>query len=205
MTTLAELRTMVARDIRDPLFATFTTTQVDDFINGGMSEVSRVYPREVIEDVTPVVDQFAYTTEARHPFRVEFYRDTVFQSVLPPNEDESSQGGWEWFADQLHLPQSHVNQTTVDDFWRVWGYGNRAQLTSDAQVADLDDAGEWAVRAYSRWMAYQTMAAERSLFKQWQAQSQNTDISPTQLQNMVLTYAQEWDRQRNQLRRLRRV
>jgi hypothetical protein len=207
MTTLAELRTKVARDIRDPNFATFTTTQVDDFINGGMMEVSRVYPKEVVDDITPVADTYAYDTTARTPFRVELYdQNGAFLAHIPMNGDESSQGGWEWFAEQVRLPQGHVNEAVGSSyFWRVWGYGERAQLTADGQVADLDVDGEWGVRTYSRWMAYQTMAAERALFKQWQAQSQNTDITQSQMQAMVLTYSQEWDRARNHLRRLRRV
>jgi hypothetical protein len=196
---------MVARDIRDPLLSTFSEDQVNDFINGGMNEVNRVYPKEVIEDVTPVEDQYAYSTAARNPFRVEFYRDNRLWKYLPHNEDESSGGGWDWFAEQLHLPSSHVDQVAPGDFWRVWGYGSRAQLEDDEQVADVDVDGEWGIRMYARWMAYQTMTQERSLFKQWQAQSQNTDISETQLQQLVMTYAQEWDRARNQLRRLRRV
>ena len=45
------------------------------------------------------------------------------------------------------------------------------------------------------------MLSERALFTQWQAASQNSDISPTQLNQMVALYAGEWDRARNHLRR----
>ena len=206
MTTLAELRDKVANDIRDPLFATFTESQVDALINAGVNEVSRVYPKELLDDVTLVADTYSYATEARQVFRVEHYRDNRVHALLYPNEADSSQGGWEVFAGEIHLPQGFVDHASIgSDFVRLWGYGERAQLTADAQVLDADADGEWGIRYYARWQAFQAMLHDRALFKQWQGVSQNTDITPAQLQQDVLTYAGEWERHRNRLRRLRRV
>jgi hypothetical protein len=207
MTTLAALRTAVATDIRDPNFATFNPTQINALINEGVNEINRFYPKEVLHDIVPVASTYSYTTTAAQAFRVELYRNSIFARSIPQNADEeSAQGGWELWAGSLMLPKTTVDaMVPATDFIRVWGYGTRAQLAADAQVLDADTDGEWAVRLYARWQAYTLLNAERALFKQWQAISQNTDISATQLQTDVSLFAQEWDRHRNQLRRLRRV
>jgi hypothetical protein len=207
MTTLATLRSLVANDIRDPLFSSFSSDQVDSLINAGINEVSRFYPKEMLADIVPITATYSYATSVLQAFRLEMYRDSAFYRSVPQNDhDESAQAGWELWAGNLLLPKGVVDASIpATDFFRLWGYGGRAQLTSDAQVLDADVDGEWGVRMHARWSAFQVMLADRSLYKQWQAISQNSDISPTQLQQMVLLYGQEWDRQRNHLRRLRRV
>jgi hypothetical protein len=207
MTTLAQLRSSVANDIRDPGMATFTPAQIDSLINAGINEVARVYPKEILQDITPIALTYSYPTTALQAFRVEWYRSGAFWSSIPHNEDsDGSQAGWEVWAGNLILPKSIVSAAVpATDLFRVWGYGGRAQLTTDGQVLDADADGEWGVRMYARWSAYQSMLADRALYKQFQGMTQNTDISETQLQQNVALYAQEWNRHRNHLRRLRRV
>ena len=122
MTTLAELRIQVANDIRDPLMATFPAPQIDALINAGMNEVSRVYPKETIESVTPLAGTYTYAVEADAVFRVELQRNGVFQRYIPENEDVSSQGGWEFWANMLRLPAPTVDAMIPDtDSLDVWG------------------------------------------------------------------------------------
>lgn len=197
---------MVANDIRDPLMATFTADQIDSLINAGMMEVSRVYPKEMIVTVPPVADTFTYDVDLTTVFRVEVLRSGRYFATVDQNQDDSSQGGWEFFAGALHFPHGAVDlRDFSEDAFKVWGYADRDQLTADAQVADLDIDGEWGVRYYARWQAYQAMLADRNLYKQWQAASQNSDITPAQMQQSVLLFSGEWDRHRNHLRRLRRA
>ena len=204
--TFDTLKSSVATDIRDPNFAVFTEPVIGDFVNQGMSEVGRVYPLEVVDDVTPVADQYEYTIEPKTAFRVDWYRNNRFWKTIEPNEDVSSQGGWELFAGKLRIPEGILNQASPDtDFLRVWGYRGRARLLTDGQVAELDDDAEWALRAFARWRAFDAMGSERSLFKQWQAMSGNTDVSWNQLLTSVNLYFGEWKRQRDRLRLLRRV
>ncbi len=209
MTTLAELRTKVSRDIRDPGNVTFAAAVVDDLINAGMDEVSRVYPQEKVVSVTPVADTFDYDLSSEQMlsiFRVEWLRSDLFHAVLGESAGDTQMDGWEFFAGHLRFPRTSLSTVVVaTDEFRVWGYAGRAQLTDDAQVAELDDPGEWGVRAYARMMAFQTLHGDRAQYAQWQAQSNNTDVSPNQLSQMVALYRSEWDRQRNHLRRLRRV
>jgi hypothetical protein len=90
------------------------------------------------------------------------------------------------------------------DTFKVWGYAPYPQLVNGADESMLDDSGEWGVRRFVRSQAFQTMHSDRAMFKQWQGQAQNTDVSPNMLSQMVAFYTSEWDRTRNHLRRLRR-
>lgn len=206
--TLATLRTNVARDLRDPSMKTFQSAYITDLINSGIEEVSRVYPQEVIEEVTAAPGTTAYDTDCTTVFRVEVNRPSVTTGniVLAENTYETADrgAGWEHFAGQIRLSYSQGAALLAGDEIIVWGYAPRPQLTSDAQVSVLDDAAEWGVRRYARAAAFQLMHNDRALFKQWQGGSQNTDVSPNQLNQMVSLYASEWDRTRNYLRRLRR-
>ena len=105
----------------------------------------------------------------------------------------------------MRLPRSVFDSAVpATDEIHLWGYAHRPQLVVDADVSVLDDTAEWGVRRYARAQAFALMQNDRALFKQWQGASQNTDVSPNQLNQMVSLYASEWDRTRNYLRRLRR-
>lgn len=203
--TLAQLRTKVARDLRDPNMRTFLSAYVDDLINAGIEEVSRLYPREVVLEVVPVAGDYTYAVNIDTAFRAEMWRSGVLAAVLTENDGTSSQTGWDLFGGELRLPSSVIDNANVStDRIALWGYANRPQLTADADVSVLDDTAEWGVRRYARAQAFALMQNDRALFKQWQGGSQNTDVSPNQLNQMVSLYASEWDRTRNYLRRLRR-
>lgn len=203
--TLATLRTMVARDLRDPNMRTFLAAYVDDLINAGIEEVSRIYPREVVLEVNPVPGTYTYALTIDSIFRVEVWRSNALAAVLDQNDGTSSQTGYDLFGGELRFP-SHVidNAVPATDTIAVWGYAPRPQLTADADVSVLDDTAMWGVRRFARAQAFALMHNDRALFKQWQGQSQNTDVSPNQLNQMVSLYQSEWDRTRNYLRRLRR-
>jgi hypothetical protein len=206
MTTLAELRTKVSRDLRDPLNSVFLPVYVDDLINSGIEEISRVYPREVIDSIVPVVNQTAYPTECTTAFRAELWRDGKLYSTLTAQDSDIPGSGWDLWGGEFILTDGSIRaMLPARDSIRVWGYADRAQLLADAQVAELDVPGEWGVRHYSRATAFQLMQSDRALFKQWQAMSQATDLSPNQLTQMVGFFTSEWDRTRNYLRKLRRV
>lgn len=203
--TLAELRTKVSRDLRDTQNRTFLAAYVDDLINAGIEEMSRLVPREIVDEIDPAAGVYRYSTECETAFRLESWRGDTLLGVMPQNEGDSSQSGWELFGGFLYLPVAWVDQSQIGtDIFNLWGYAARAQLTADAQVAQLDDNTEWGVRRYARAQAFALMQNDRALFKQWQGASQNTDVSPNQLNQMVALYASEWDRTRNYLRRLRR-
>lgn len=203
--TLAELRESVSRDLRDTANRTFLPEYVNDLINAGIEEVGRLYPLEQVDVIVPIAATYSYATSIETAFRLEWWRSDRLYRVMPEGEDDS-QSGWDLFAGELHVPVGMIEQAVVaTDEMHLWGYGQRAQLTSDLQVSDLDATAEWGVRRFARSQAFNLMANDRAMFKQWQGQSNNTDVSPTQLNQMVSLYQSEWDRHRNYLRRLRRV
>jgi hypothetical protein len=203
--TLAQLRTSVSRDLRDTGNRTFLTAYVNDLINAGIEEVGRLYPVETIDSIDVAASTYAYATTLQQAFRCEVWRSGAFSALIPQAE-EDSQSGWDLFAGQLLLPKGIIDGLVpATDDLHLWGYDQRIQLVNDNDVSDLDSTAEWGVRHYARAQAFTLMNNDRALFKQWQGQSNNTDVTLSQLSQMVSLYTSEWDRQRNYLRRLRRT
>lgn len=204
MTTRLQLRDRIARDIRDPAYGTFTSAQVDDLMEDGIAEVSLVYPLQIVEIVAPLAGIYYYAVRSEHTFRVEVYRDDEFYREVD-QADGPSQSGYDLHASTIFIPKTVIDNLDPDtDDIRIWGYTNRKRPTADGEVLELDDRAEFAVRAYAQWKAYQLLANDRTLFKQWQAQTKNTDISVNQVLTTAQTYSREWDRKRNHLRTVRR-
>lgn len=202
--TLVQLRASVARDVRDEGMKTFKQPYLDDLINAGIEEVGRLYPKETVLTLTPVVNQTDYAMPTiQTAFRVEVVSAAGTQEMDADTGESGS--GWDVFAGSLRLTSSAAKALNGAQQLRVWGYANRTQLVADSDVSDLDSTAEWGVRRYARSQAFTAMNNDRALFKQWQGQSQNTDVSPNMLNQMVSLYSSEWDRQRNYLRRLRRI
>lgn len=75
MTTFAEMKTNVARDLRDPGKLTFQDDTLGDLINAGISEISRIAPVKFQEFVSLVSTQLNYyvqTTLAYIPTTTPF-------------------------------------------------------------------------------------------------------------------------------------
>lgn len=60
MTTFAELKTALARDLRDPSGKTFDTDTLGDLLNAGIAEVSRVAPQKFVETISYTADGLTY-------------------------------------------------------------------------------------------------------------------------------------------------
>ncbi len=205
--TRLELRDNIARDLRDPAYAAFSTQDVDDFINFGIAEVNRVYPAEHIEEfaITDVEDR-EYATVLTHIWRVEMWRDGKWYQLLVPNDSDSSIGGWELYAQLLTVPDLSSYLNVDSDIFKAWGYTERPTLSEDTDVleyADID--AEMGIRTFAVQQGYGRLLNDRSLFQQWQTQANNADVSPTQLNGMFALRAGEWDTLRNRIRRVRRV
>lgn len=206
--TLAQLRTMVRRDIRDPNTVTFPDADVNDFIDAAIAEVSRIAPLNFFQTIAYALNTYAYVTRMTEVHRVEVW-DTLaspnsFVFFVPPAADNnynSSQAGWEVWAGSLRLPSWLDGLTVGRHSFRVWGYAPYLQLTADADVAEFDDLDlQWAVREYANVRAFEYLLSDRSLFEQWQAQANNTDVSPAAMVNMLQSWQAKWERRRKQLR-----
>jgi len=205
--SLATLRASVARDLRDPTYKTFSTTEVNDLINAGIVEVSRVAPVESLQSVVFQGNQAEYPVAVTDAFRVELYVDGEYNATIPPNtDDDSAQGGWDLFGGMLHVPWSLVPRLSEDtqDTFRVWGYRNRSTLSADNESLEGDADIEQSVRTYALLEGYQRLVNSRALFQQWVQTPGNSDVSPTQLMGFAQTYESQWQRIRQQMRKLRR-
>lgn len=208
MPTLDELQDACSRDLRDPQKKTFTDAYLTDFINAGVEEVGRVYPREMILTIAVTAGTYDIAMpDTQQVVRVEAWRSGKMLGIYENGADQpSSQAGWDFWAGSLRLPVGMIDGLTpATDTLRIWGYQGYPTLELPADESFLNQSGEQGVRRYVRSVAFQQMQGDRALFKQWQAASQNTDVSLNMLSQLVGFYTSEWDRTRNYLRRLRRV
>lgn len=202
------LREGVARDVQDPTFETFTEQEINDLINEGIVELNRIRPKEYVGNVVLTDGVFDYDLYALARiigvFKVEVWRDDAYYHS-PLGATENSATGWDFFAGRLLIPSGWAFDATTDTL-RIYGYADRDILTLDEEVLDAEDAeDEHLIRAYIKHTVFQRLVADRALYQQWQVQSNNTDVSPTQLLGMEQVYRSTWDRLRNRARRLRRV
>ena len=220
MPTLSALVDSVYRDVADEAKAVFSQLQVEDFIRGGVAELNRVSPLDgsvtiafTTDPDTGAITAYSYGTVITLPYRVELFRfsDGYTEPLVEPEPGQSVQGGWifqrsatggtisfpKWFLDSLDPSSYGV---------RVWGYFGRAipyAATPSPQVS-LSGEEEYSLRSYAKASAYDLLAHDRSLFAQWVGQSNNTDVSPTQMTQMAVNAKQDWNKQRGLIRTVRR-
>ena len=224
MPQLTELVDGVYRDLADEAKEVFSTLQVEDFIRGGIAELNRVAPQdteEVIEFVTDpengVINQNAYATSIELPYRVEWFRlSDGWSSVLAePEVGQSGASGYTFKrtanGGTITFPAWWITQVNPLEYGiRLHGYAPRPlPYTTDPDPINspsvpLSSEEEYSVRSYAKSEGFDLLAHDRSLFAQWQGQSNNTDVSPTQMMQMSSNAKQEWDRQRGLIRVVRR-
>ena len=202
------LRSSVARDLRDPESKTFTPQEVNDLLNLGVVEVSRVYPKQRVDVLTVVeAGQQTYVTDAASIFRVEWLMEDYPAQGIPQNSYEhSSQGGWDFHAGTLYIPYGYAVglEPSVHSI-RIWGYWTRELMTADTDALDGDAEVEFAVRTVALLNGYQRLQNDRLLFQQWLTNTGNTDVSPNQLAQTADLYQSQWREQRQRLRTLQRM
>ena len=211
MTTLAQLRTKVADDIRDPDAKTFDQTAVDSMINSAIAEVGRLAPARFQEDIDPVENQFEYTlqqgvfTEAVPEIevsRVELWDTTTTpmmprQMIAPASQGYVNFSGTGWYNRDgvLEVPYDLVRfmgSDVANYLLRVWGYRPYPSVSADADVIPVSGEREEAVRDYVLVKALKRLSMERDLFTQWQTRAGNTDVSPASLMNMLNIATADW-------------
>lgn len=201
------LRAAVARDLRDPSYETFTTTELDDLLNLAVVEVGRVYPKQSVQELVPAENgQEVFPCDAYALFRVERLQEGYTPVGCPPNGDsDTGQGGWDLHGGNLYLPRFFTaSLVAADHTIRVWGYWPRELFDDDADTLDGDAECEFAVRTVATLNGYQRLQNDRLLFQQWLTNTGNTDVSPNQLAQTADLYQSQWREMRNRLRTLQR-
>ncbi len=211
--TRAELRTALARDLRDPDLKTFTDLELNDLINQALVEVGRIYPKQEVQELAVDADgQEQYPCDARALFRVEVISaGQVVRGIAQNSHGLHSQNGWDLHGGVLWLPLHARSglRITESPTIRVWGYWPREVMQGndpldDEQMADTDAEAEFGVRTYASLMGYQRLQNDRLLFQQWLTNTGNSDVSPNQLAQTADMYQSQWREMRQRLRTLQR-
>lgn len=203
-----QFRQMVSRDVRDPNNTAFSAPEVDDLVNFGLNEVSRLYPVVGIEavDVVNEADGKArrvYVVASDTIHKVEVWQDGAISYTIPEGLWETD-SGWTLHGRTLIVPSWCYLEDIAGQVINVFGYQPRATLHADGEVANVDADAEMGVRLYASLTAYQRLQNDRAQFQQWLAIPGNNDISATQLDSLANTYLSQWERHRNHLRTLRK-
>lgn len=203
MATLSDLRTYVSQDLRDTSNATFSTAEIDAFINQGIDALASFYPREIVQTIGTVatgVSSYSMGTLTR-VYRVDIYTSAgSYRTTMTHGVGDGPNSGWETHNGVLYIPPSW--SWTAGDTLRAFGYGAYVQLSASTQTTDLDTSGTWAVRVFATAEGLARLINDRVKFQQWQSDSNNTDAT---LLSIVQARAQARDRWREERQRLRRV
>lgn len=224
MTTLAELSDGVYRDLADEAKQVFSVAQVEDFVRAGIADLNRVAPTDGVEvldlvkDVDGKIIQFEYDTLTNLPYRVEVRRLSDGYAVPMPEAGlgQTVSSGYVFWqtasGGHIELPQYMIeglNHLDTEDYaLRLYGYQYRPlPYTVEGQespTVPLSPEDEYVVRAYAKSAGFDLLAHDRSLYQQWQGQSNNTDVSPTQITQMAYNAKREWEKVRGAVRVVRR-
>lgn len=228
MTALSELVTRTYRDLADEARKVFTVDQVEDFVRGGIAELNRLAPVDTYDDIAFADGTYEYPTNIVHPYAVRLYdADGKRYADLIQTQDfaDSVTYGWNHrvvgSSGLIELPASIVEQEMkreegVDRHsLRVYGYGNRPMPyktetdpgpppTYDDPEVPLGEEEQFSVREYAKSQGFDLLAHDRGLFAQWQGQSNNTDVSPTQMLNMADSAKSAWERRSRKITTVRR-
>lgn len=207
MTTLSTLITNVSGDLRDSSNTTFSTAEVTDLINRGISMMETVYPREIWSSATTIsagVYTYSLPTGMTSPYRVDIYTDAgSYSSTLARSFGEGPNTGWEVHNSILYIPPDLT--LTAGYTLHVFGYGGYTQLAASSDTTDLDTVGEWALRLFCQTEALSLLLVDRAKFQQWQADSNNTDITAIGVAQLYQISQRRWDREVSRLRRMRKT
>jgi hypothetical protein len=227
--TLATMRTLVARTLRDTSASpVFSTDALNDFITEGLMNVSGYRPIEsseghVYDPATPgSVSSFTLVTLSYvSAVGIVNGADPVSPDqnmFLPYNGDMGGNGnlrgaGWELWQGTVSFSNWAVNNL---DAWHgqvggpltviILGYRDRTIPDSDDDILDLEDVtDQLCLTRECRALGFQALNNDRALYQQWLAATNNTDVSPTQLGGMLNGAISDVERQRKRNAIIRRV
>jgi hypothetical protein len=222
MPTLEALTDSVYRDLADEAKAVFSTLQVEDFVRGGIAELNRVSPNDGVESITWVIDpdtekitQYEYDILSTLIYRVE-RRESTYGNAYPIPEAEMGQTVTSGYVfrqttngGHIEFPSWWIDQLDpATDTIRIYGYQVRPlPYTVEGQESPnigISSEEEYSIRSYAKSEGFDLLAHDRSLFQQWQGQTNNTDVSPTQMMQMAANAKQDWSRHRGLIRTVRR-
>jgi hypothetical protein len=224
---LSELRAVLRRSLRDSgPTAVFSDELLDDWVKEALADLSIFRPAEVNKTIpfdplltsTGGVDLADYD-EYTYMWQVDARTNSAIvpYGFLIPYIDPGAglfRNGWDFALGRLWLSTYWFNRLSEvaaqypDDgvSLGIYGYRDRNWPTADNSYLDLLDATDHlCVVRHVRMLGFTTLEADRGLYQQWLAATNNTDMSPTQLQGMRNQAEQSYERLRKQVSRPKRV
>ena len=205
-TSLSDLRTYVAQDLRDTGNATWDTNEIDALVNQGIDALADIYPKEIVQTVATVAaSTYSYAAASfTNIYRLDIYSSAgSYGGILPCGTGEDANSGYELHGGVLYLPALY--SLTAGTTLRAFGYGRYIQLSAASSVTDLDASGIWAVRVFCQAKAFGRLLSDRAQFQQWQSNSNNTDVTAIGLAQLWQSARAEWRDERARLRRVRKL
>lgn len=205
MSTLATLRTELARAVRDPDNVTFSTDELNDVINQGIAQLGYFHPREAVESIALSVNVASYTTDTLFTkiYRLDIYKSGVYSGTLASNTGDGPNSGWELHAGIIYFPPAYVVGSAESA--RIFGYAAYPSLTTDGAEPDFDVAGEFAVKLFAQVELFGRLVSDRSAFQQWQANPANTDVTALSLESIYAQHQRRWADEKRSLRRMQKT
>ena len=207
MPTLNDIQTTLARSLRDTALGTFTSAELNDWINRGIDSIADVYPKEVSDySITIAANVFTYapTTAFSRIYRVDVHSSSdSYLGVFPKGIGDGRDSGWEWHASLLWLPPNRAIGT--GNKLRLFGYARYIQLSAATSTTELDQSAINAVISFAEAEAMMALMADRAKFQQWQATPGNTDVSLIQVASIQQRAEQRWRREQTRMRRMRKL
>jgi hypothetical protein len=212
----------ISRALRDPNGDVFLPETINDFINEGLADLSQYRAKELreaaawpLDTVTPpfvdFIDVWAVQYQVNDPTNSNYSIRTV---TIPPvgRSVFDSRGGWDFFDHRLALSDMWIR--TLDSYTAqsyqtmlvALGYTDRDTPETDDDILDLPESADYlCVMNHAKFLGLDLLNHDRSLYQQWIAGTNNTDVSPTQLQGMAAVAQQSYERIRSRNTRLRRM
>jgi len=222
------MKAILRRTLRDDSGKVFLDDMLDDYINEALADLSLFRPIEYFLSVPfdPVlaseggIDHLDYA-EVTYLWQLEarINRDGQIATVIPYATGEGQfRNGWGWYAERIvlsawwflrlgELARLYANDNgDVAVMLALFGYREHKLPDDDADYLDLTDSIDYlCLVRHVKSLAFQSLESDRGLYQQWLAQTNNTDVSPTQLQGMRSQAEQSYERLRKQSARPRRV
>jgi hypothetical protein len=197
MATLEAVRDELESALYDSSNETWTTTELDYFLQRAVTRLSQRSPKPVSTDdadadITLVADTYYYSIPSGF---------THIDAVMYENQDEDIIGymksGWEVEGDLwAGTAKLHVAPRTVEQLGKLYLRGWKS-YTLTAAAGDQTDAVQTRhvpyIIAAARVEAIDQLLADRARFRQWQNQNQVQNISI----NELLTMRTEAEQQRD--------
>ena len=227
--TRSEFRATVLRALRDTAGTVFPPATVNDFIDEALMDMSAYRPKDAYRSMSWMVDtgqvppdvteglsdiwqviarltSNKYETGDPLPYS---YRPSLF---IPHVDYGDARAGWDFIGEGLALTQLWADklrrwaqQANEPVTLAIRGYAHRLLPTSDASFLDLlNPIDQFCALQHCKYLGFQMLNADRALYQQWLAATNNTDVSPTQLQGMLGQAEMSYDKARHRNTILRR-